>query len=200
MGRDTFVFYKDWMKAIQGLPDDIRLDIYESVIEYATTGNIRGLKPMASIAFNFIKTTIDRDTEKYVSMAERNKENGKRGGRPRNPQEPRKPSGFSGNPQEPRKADNVSVSVSDNDNEEKERLSDDNPKKKFVRPTLGQVADYCKGRNNGIDPQKFIDHYTANGWMRGKSPIKDWQATVRTWEKPEEQSNQKSTNRWGLAQ
>lgn len=60
--------------------------------------------------------------------------------------------------------------------------ADKPPYKKFVPPTLEDVTAYCKERNNSIDPQKFIDHYTANGWVRGKTKIKDWKACVRTWE------------------
>ena len=42
---------------------------------------------------------------------------------------------------------------------------------------------YCEERRNGIDPQRFVDYYTANGWVQGKGkPIKDWKAAVRTWE------------------
>ena len=59
MERNSFIFYKGWREAIKDLPDDVRLEIYESIIEYATTGNLRGLKPMANIAFNFIKIDID---------------------------------------------------------------------------------------------------------------------------------------------
>lgn len=106
MERNSFVFYKEWMSAIGELPDSIRLEIYEGVIEYATTGKHKVLGPMASIAFNFIKATIDRDTEKYISIVERNKNNGCKGGRPKNPKEVKKPSGLFGNPEKPRKPDN----------------------------------------------------------------------------------------------
>ncbi|MCL1936843.1 MAG: DUF6291 domain-containing protein [Candidatus Azobacteroides sp.] len=113
MERSSFVFYKDWMEAVRGLPDDVRLDIYESVIEYATTGNVKGLKPMASIAFNFIKTTIDRDIEKYVSIVERNRNNGNNGGRPKKEslKNPNNPVGFLGTQRNPKNLDN------DNDND-----------------------------------------------------------------------------------
>lgn len=55
-------------------------------------------------------------------------------------------------------------------------------RQKFIPPTLEEVRAYCQQRRNGISPQEFIDYYTANGWMRGKTRIKDWQAAVRTWE------------------
>jgi hypothetical protein len=61
------------------------------------------------------------------------------------------------------------------------------PRKNFVPPTVDQVREYCQARANGIDPDQFVDHYIANGWVQGKSgkAIKDWQAAVRTWERNE---------------
>ena len=56
---------------------------------------------------------------------------------------------------------------------------------RFKPPTVDDVRAYCTERGNTIDPQRFVDHYTANGWVRGKTPIKDWQAAVRTWERNE---------------
>jgi len=58
-----------------------------------------------------------------------------------------------------------------------------NKAKRFTPPTVDEVAAYCRQRNNGIDPQKFVDHYKTNDWKRGNTKIKDWQACVRTWEK-----------------
>ncbi len=56
-------------------------------------------------------------------------------------------------------------------------------RKRFVPPTLEEVQDYCFERNNGVDAQRFIDYYTANGWLVGKNKMKDWKAAVRTWER-----------------
>ena len=55
--------------------------------------------------------------------------------------------------------------------------------KKKIPPSVDEVRAYCEERKNNIDPQRFIDHYEANGWMRGKTKIKDWKACVRTWER-----------------
>ncbi len=55
--------------------------------------------------------------------------------------------------------------------------------KTFVKPTVEQVREYCLSRENSVDPQRFIDHYESKGWLIGKSPMKDWQAAVRTWER-----------------
>ena len=60
------------------------------------------------------------------------------------------------------------------------------PKKNgcFAPPTYKEVRAYCDERGNQVDPVKFVDHYTANGWVQGRGkPIKNWQAAVRYWEK-----------------
>ena len=56
---------------------------------------------------------------------------------------------------------------------------------RFVPPTLEEVRAYCQERKNTVDAEEFIDHYTANGWVCGKNKakMKDWRATVRTWER-----------------
>ena len=61
--------------------------------------------------------------------------------------------------------------------------SNPNPNpKRFTPPTLEEVTAYCKDRNNGVNPQTFIDFYSSKGWKVGNQPMKDWKACVRTWE------------------
>ena len=55
--------------------------------------------------------------------------------------------------------------------------------KRFVKPTVEEVEEYCKTRSNGIDARRFVDHYDAVGWKVGRNPMKDWKAAVRTWER-----------------
>lgn len=54
---------------------------------------------------------------------------------------------------------------------------------RFVPPTVDEVRAYCIERKNGINAEQFIDYYTARGWMIGKNKMKDWKASVRTWER-----------------
>jgi len=53
----------------------------------------------------------------------------------------------------------------------------------FKKPSFEEVLEYCKERKNKVDPATFIDFYESKGWMVGKSKMKDWKASVRTWEK-----------------
>lgn len=69
---------------------------------------------------------------------------------------------------------------------EKERenvKADKPPHTRFIPPLIDEVSDYCKERGNGVDAQRFIDYYSANGWKVGKNSMKDWRAAVRTWER-----------------
>jgi hypothetical protein len=63
--------------------------------------------------------------------------------------------------------------------------------KRFVKPTVVDIAEYCIERNNSVDAEKFYDYYSSNGWKVGKNPMKDWKASVRTWEKNTTQENEK---------
>lgn len=55
--------------------------------------------------------------------------------------------------------------------------------KRFIKPTLEQVKQYCIERNNNVDCDRFVNYYESNGWKVGKSPMKDWKAAVRNWER-----------------
>lgn len=56
-------------------------------------------------------------------------------------------------------------------------------KRRFTPPSVEEVKAYCDERKNNVDPQSFVDFYSSKGWKVGSSPMKDWQAAVRTWEK-----------------
>lgn len=53
---------------------------------------------------------------------------------------------------------------------------------RFAKPTVDEVAAYCRERNNSVNPAQFVAFYESKGWMVGKTPMKNWQAAVRTWE------------------
>lgn len=53
----------------------------------------------------------------------------------------------------------------------------------FSEPVVEDVETYCHERKNKVDAQRFVDFYTAKGWMLGKNKMKDWKAAVRTWER-----------------
>ena len=79
--------------------------------------------------------------------------------------------------------------------ERREELKDyrkETPKAtRFTPPTLEEVQAYITENNFIVDAQKFIDYYQSNGWIVGKAKMKDWKATIRGWERREQEHFQK---------
>lgn len=82
---------------------------------------------------------------------------------------------------------NISKDKSSKDNS----IDSSQKRSRFVPPTKEEVIAYCKERGNRVDPERFIDHYTAVGWKVGKNQMRDWKAAVRTWERSESKMNSK---------
>ena len=66
----------------------------------------------------------------------------------------------------------------------------------FVKPTVEEIAAYCRSRNNGLDAEQIWDFYESKGWFIGKTKMKNWRSAVRTWERRrrEEQNAAASAN------
>lgn len=78
---------------------------------------------------------------------------------------------------------NTSLNTTFNNTNEYIDKSDKPTRKRFIPPSLEEVQAYCRERNNNVDAERFINHYTSNGWMVGKNKMQDWKAAVRTWER-----------------
>jgi len=55
----------------------------------------------------------------------------------------------------------------------------------FEKPTIEQLIEYGKEIElDKIGCDAFLDHFQSNGWLvGGKSPMKDWKASLRTWKR-----------------
>jgi DNA-binding transcriptional ArsR family regulator len=74
--------------------------------------------------------------------------------------------------------DNTNINITNNN------LTDNNSKR-FKKPTLDEVKNYCIFRNNNIDAEGFISFYESKDWMIGKNKMKNWEQAIITWEKRE---------------
>lgn len=83
---------------------------------------------------------------------------------------------------------------------EESRKSERPRKPPFVPPAVEEVRSYCQERENAVDPERFVDYYTANGWVVGKTPMRDWKAAVRTWEKNNKKDGEQSVQNTGADQ
>ena len=94
---------------------------------------------------------------------------------------------FCGNP--PQVAASCRKSRAESNTIQSEYESNSNTKEKvraarFHPPTVDEVAAFVQ--ENGltdVDPLRFVDFYASKGWMVGKSPMKDWKAACRGWQR-----------------
>lgn len=63
-------------------PPEVRLEVYDAVIEYAASGKLSEMKPLSKMAFSFIKKELDYNQEKYNETCEMRSQSGKKGGNP----------------------------------------------------------------------------------------------------------------------
>lgn len=150
-----------------------------AMIEYKLTGEEPKISGNERFTWPAIRRDIDEMNEKLQAYSEKQSENGKKGGRPRtqSPEDenPKKPSLF----QETQKSKGIRYKE-----KEKEISLKREDSAQVRRPTsVDEVREYCKERNNGVDPQRFWDFYTSKGWKVGNQPMQDWKAAVRTWER-----------------
>ena len=72
-------------------------------------------------------------------------------------------------------------------------------KERFKPPTVQEVQDYCNERQNGIQAYTFVNFYQSKGWKVGNQPMKDWRASVRTWEQKNKQNGITNTTNAGFS-
>jgi hypothetical protein len=65
--------------------------------------------------------------------------------------------------------------------------------KRFIPPSVEQLKEYQSQKGFTFDPENFIDYWSSVGWKRGRTPMKDWKATARTWAR-NENNGTRSTN------
>lgn len=85
---------------------------------------------------------------------------------------------------------NTRLTTNNNDNNDKNInnniLGQD---KKFKKPSLEEIKNYCLERKNNVDAEKFFNYYESVDWHIGKNKMKNWQACVRNWEKNTRSNN-----------
>lgn len=181
--RDTFVFHTSWHKVLKGCPAEVRLEVYDAIIEYAQSGTLSELKPMAQMAFSFIKNDLDADMERYEAICEARRNAGQKGANGSK----RGQMVAKGSKREQKPYDNDSDSDYDNGSDTLHDNGKENPsndgKEKFTPPTIVELEAYCKSIRSCIDVEDFINYYEATGWKVQGKPMKNWKLTVQTWTK-----------------
>ena len=78
-----------------------------------------------------------------------------------------------------------------------QEIQPEKPKRKnFVKPTVEEIAAYCKEKNYNINAQQFFNYYESNGWKIGRNAMKSWQAAVQNWNIRDKANNKAAGTMW----
>lgn len=188
--RESIVFYRSFYEAIKELPAEEFRNAVMAIMEYGLNDSEIDTSGVAKAILIMAKPQIDKNNKRY--------ENGLRGGiKPKQNQNGTKTEpnpnqtvtkveptpNQNGTKAEPKRT-NPEPNVNDNDNVNVNDIKESEEKKpRFYPPTLEELKKYIADNKYNVDPERFIDYYTANGWTVGKNRMKDWKAAVRNWDR-----------------
>lgn len=187
--KKSFIAYCDWIEVFDALPDEQAGKLVKHMFAYVNDLDTKTDDPMVNLAFIQIKQSLKRDLTKYEKYIKKQRENGAKGGRPKNPDNP---TVNLNNPTEPKKADSVNDSVNDTVN-----VNDTN------KPLSIRIEDFdTKVWEINVfnciltkeDRDKFIDYWTEHGekdkkarWEKEK--VFDIKKRMERWKRNNKSSN-----------
>ena len=170
MAREYFCAYHSLLQSLTPYADAECGRLFRAALKYSMTGEAEKFSGSERFIWPTIQSMIDRDNEKYAEKCRQNAANvNARYERIRTNTE-----AYESYQEKEKEEDKVKEEVK----------KESKPKKgtRFTPPTVEEVTAYCQERGNNVNPQRFVDYYSSNGWMVGKNKMKDWRACVRTWE------------------
>lgn len=172
--------FTDFAKTLEPLKDGERGRLFTAMLEYAEQGTAPELSGNERYIWPTVKADIDRQIEAYEHKCQVNRINGA--------------SRSQSHPVAPSRTQSLQKTKTEDKEKKRERKDiketppDGGVKKsapRFTPPSVSEVREYCQERGNAVDAERFVDFYSAKGWMVGKNHMKDWRAAVRTWERDE---------------
>ena len=162
--RESFVFHNEY---IADLPDEYKATFAMYTINYALNNETPKIEE-GTLEYSLwlkIARRINQEQEKYESIRVKRANAGKK---------------HKGNQYKQESFKEKELRT------ENEKTIEEPIKKQkrqiFKKPTIEEIQAYCKERKNSVDAQSFFDFYESKGWKVGTAKMKDWQASIRTWE------------------
>lgn len=202
--KDGMILYASYAEKFQRLTDAQFGRLIRLVFKYQAGEDVGNIDDFAvSLAFDVIRYDLDRNNEKYERIIERNRENGKKGGRPKNPV------GFEktqDNPEEPKKADKDKEKDKDKDKVEDKDINNKSKRKRFADDDdlNNAILDFIEHRRKLRKPmtdhavQLFLDRLNKMATDKDDqinlinvAILKGWQTVYPSEERLTERSNDK---------
>ena len=184
--RDSFVYHLSWEEVLDNLPEEVREEVRGGIIGYARTGVAPELKPLAKVAFEFVKRDLDRDFQRYQDMVASRSESGKKGAAAKqaNASNAKQRQAKQANASNAKQTQQEEANEADYDNDydyvthsvcvnSAQARASTPPAPHtdfdFFFPTFWK-ANICQP---AAETQRFIDYYEASGWALEKGDLLD---------------------------
>lgn len=159
MAKNSFLLHVDSLVILDKMTDEQAGIFIKILYDYKKTGELPELDFAMNMAVTPFINQFSRDDSKYEKVVERNRDNGSKGGRPK---EPKEPSGLINNPLKPKKADNDNDSVNDKEKE--------NVKVKDIYKSKREF--YEKEISENSDKEQIEGYKNMVKYIFGENPIK----------------------------
>jgi len=178
MKKRSFVMYHDQQKTFESMPDEDAGKLIKAIFKYAE-GEEPVLEGLMVALFEGFRATLDRDCEKYTNTVERNRLNGKKGGRPKRSDNPKEPSGLKWEPKQP---DSDSGSGIESDSEtssslDEEGLESEKEKQQSKASPLPSNSELAKEHTCSAEAEQIRVWYNE---VRGGMPLCRKLTPIRT--------------------
>ena len=190
------------MRPSRKLPMEDRLRLYDAMLDYGETGVVPELEGPLALLWDYFQPQLELDNARYESIRAKRAKAGRLGGlasqgsKPpeHEPQDGQEEASEAKEAKEANEANTIQSStvqsnpVQSNPVQLRESIAakaPPAPRKGFVPPTQAEIGAYVREAKLTMDPQEFLDYYTANGWKVGSHAMKDWRAAARNWARKE---------------
>ena len=189
------------MRPSRKLPMEDRLRLYDAMLDYGETGVVPELEGPLALLWDYFQPQLELDNARYESIRAKRAKAGRLGGQAcqgskpeQEPQDEQEEANEAKEANEANEANTIQFStvqsnpVQSNPVQLRESIAakaPPAPRKGFVPPTQAEIGAYVREAKLAMDPQEFVDYYTANGWKIGSHAMKDWRAAARNWARKE---------------
>lgn len=183
--RTSMILLLEHVHAMDELTDEEFGQFIRAYADYVENGIEPGFSDRSMrMMWKTIKSFDEANQHKYSLTVEARREAGRKGAEKRWNQDGKTMDANGKNSKCHNANGKNSLYKSDSVSDKKENIEKKNGDaiKRFKAPTIEQAKEYFADKGYmESEAERFIDHFTANGWKVGKSPMKDWKAAARNW-------------------
>ena len=183
--RTSMILLLEHVHAMDELTDEEFGQFIRAYADYVENGIEPGFPDRSMrMMWKTIKSFDEANQHKYSLTVEARREAGRKGAEKRWNQDSKTMDANSKNSKFHNANGKNSLYKSDSVSDKKENIEKKNGDaiKRFKAPTIEQAKEYFADKGYmESEAERFVDHFTANGWKVGKSPMKDWKAAARNW-------------------